>query len=248
MWWTVIPESCSAIIVLFCDFEFGENFLQIPQFQALNWWSDAVFETYCGEETHAFNNLIQILNWIALFSVPGAKTTLTGEKNVEEEKMQSGSWCYLVYLNAENSLFINHRLHYLTKAKLTVLELIVVWWSCQRNFAKVFTIFIEGWNWKFVLEVNHWMKGTLGSKDHKRRSSTINFSDKWTHHVSTMFRHSVSALVDSWGLVGASSENIVKCRWRTSGLDYPWAPESVVNERAGKLTGFRDQAWCAVFL
>ena len=89
--WTVITESCSAIIVLFCDFEFGENFLQIPQFQALNWWSDAVFETYCGEETHAFNNLIQILNWIALFSVPGAKTTLTGEKNVEEEKCKGAA-------------------------------------------------------------------------------------------------------------------------------------------------------------
>ena len=71
--------------------------------------------------------------------MPGAKTTLTGEKNVEEEKMQSGSWCYLVYLNAENSLFINHRLHYLTKAKLKVLELIVVWWSCQQIFAKVCT-------------------------------------------------------------------------------------------------------------
>ena len=155
VWWTVIPESCSAIIVLFCDFEFGENFLQIPQFQALNWWSDAVFETYCGEETHAFNNLIQILNWIALFSVPGAKTTLTGEKKCWRRKMQRGSWYYLVYLNTENSLFINHRLHYLTKAKLTVLELIVVWWSCQRNFAKVFTIFIEGWNWN-ICSWSYW--------------------------------------------------------------------------------------------
>ena len=106
VWWTVIPESFSAIIVLFCDFEFGENFLQIPQFQALNWWSDAVFETYCGEETHAFNNLIQILNWIALFSVPCAKTTLTGKKKVEEEKNAKRQLYYLLYLNTENSLFI----------------------------------------------------------------------------------------------------------------------------------------------